>query len=95
MIEDYCYHVNQNIGDCVQCEGYAMINVQRILIQHRRSYQEFDLPAPADGAPDMDNAVKPTAAEEAALADELSGRLNPQQRQAYDQIMAAMNTEDD
>ena len=40
FIEDYCYHIHNNNGDCQGCEGYAMMDVQKIMI-HMENYKRI------------------------------------------------------
>ncbi|XP_073532460.1 uncharacterized protein [Phyllobates terribilis] len=88
FIQDYCYRYHNNSELCINCESYAMKDVQDVLIIHGKSYLDFNLPRPATNIrqPQEDNDKD----YELATATEMKKTLNPEQLLAFNAIVDAL-----
>ncbi|XP_077128631.1 uncharacterized protein LOC143784336 isoform X1 [Ranitomeya variabilis] len=87
FVEDYCHAYHSDTLECVNCEGYAMTDVQHVLKAHGKTYTDFNLPRPVKKQhllPQYDKDY------ELSAAAEMKATLNEDQLFAFDAITQAL-----
>src|SRR3989442_493333 len=89
FLEDICHKRHEATNKCLNCEQYALKDVQNVYLTHGKSWSHLQLPFPPTDF--GSNESEYDLESEILLGAEMHSSLNMQQREAFDAIMKAVN----